>query len=68
MIEACRRDNVALLEEVMNAQTSHLAKADLINNTKDGIGNHCLHIAVSYGSCKSRLYEGMGLDGGLLIS
>jgi len=68
MIEACRRDNVALLEEVLNAQTSHLAKADLINNTKDGIGNHCLHVAVSYGSCKLRLFGGLVLGGGLFIS
>ncbi|MCJ1248534.1 hypothetical protein MMC30_005752 [Trapelia coarctata] len=50
IIEACRRDNVALLEEVLNAQMSHQAKANLINNTKDGIGNHCLHVAASYGN------------------
>ncbi|MCJ1420479.1 hypothetical protein MMC32_006836 [Xylographa parallela] len=50
LIEACRRDNVPLLHELLATHTSAAQTAALINGAKDGVGNYCLHIAVSYGS------------------
>ncbi|KAI4177152.1 MAG: hypothetical protein LQ343_000634 [Gyalolechia ehrenbergii] len=50
VLEACRRNNTNLLSEVLTSINSPEKIADLLNNAKDGIGNHCLHIAASYGS------------------
>ncbi|KAI4156747.1 MAG: hypothetical protein LQ340_000004 [Diploschistes diacapsis] len=50
LLEACRRNNVGLLNEVLDAQPSKDSIADLLNNSKDGIGNYCLHVAAFYGS------------------
>ncbi|KAL9599372.1 MAG: hypothetical protein Q9219_003905 [cf. Caloplaca sp. 3 TL-2023] len=50
VLEACRRNNTNLLSEVLSSIPSPEKIADLLNNAKDGIGNHCLHIAASYGS------------------
>ncbi|KAI9833055.1 MAG: hypothetical protein M1819_003888 [Sarea resinae] len=56
LLESCRRNNTDLLAEVF-LDISKLGKdsavertANLLNNAQDGIGNHCLHIAASYGS------------------
>ncbi|KAI9852368.1 MAG: hypothetical protein M1838_000890 [Thelocarpon superellum] len=62
VLEACRRNNTELLDEVVDT-VSHAplnsggqrlspeeAVADLLNHAVDGIGNHCLHLAASYGS------------------
>lgn len=60
MLEACRRNNVELLQEVIDklSKTAKLqAKervADVLNNAVDGVGNHALHLAATYGSCKRR--------------
>ncbi|MCJ1387708.1 hypothetical protein MMC18_000551 [Xylographa bjoerkii] len=50
IIEACRRDNVTLLNDLFASHAGPGQTADLINNAKDGVGNYCLHIAASYGS------------------
>ncbi|KAL8994794.1 MAG: hypothetical protein Q9169_005330 [Polycauliona sp. 2 TL-2023] len=50
VLEACRRNNTSLLSEVLKSLKSSPAIADLLNNAKDGVGNHCLHLAASYGS------------------
>ncbi|MCJ1377933.1 hypothetical protein MMC17_001029 [Xylographa soralifera] len=50
IIEACRRDNVPLLHELLASYASAAQTASLINSAKDGVGNHCLHIAASSGS------------------
>ncbi|MCJ1315654.1 hypothetical protein MMC15_000974 [Xylographa vitiligo] len=58
IIEACRRDNVPLLHELLSSHTSTAQTAALINTARDGVGNYCLHIAASYGSCESPLVRG----------
>ena len=50
LLEACRRDNVELLAEVLKALS-----VKQINDARDGIGNYCLHVAASYGSCTPAL-------------
>ncbi|KAI9774383.1 MAG: hypothetical protein M1840_004277 [Geoglossum simile] len=62
VLEACRRNNTELLQNVIDGfakKTSDKALekrsreeqiADLLNNAVDGIGNHCLHLAATYGS------------------
>lgn len=51
VLEACRRNNSSLLSEVLTSLRTPERIADLLNNAKDGVGNHCLHLAASYGSC-----------------
>ncbi|KAL9016897.1 MAG: hypothetical protein Q9185_005752 [Variospora sp. 1 TL-2023] len=50
VLEACRRNNTSLLSEVLASLATPEKIADLLNNAKDGVGNHCLHLAASYGS------------------
>ena len=50
LLEACRRDNTALLHEVLAANAP---AAELLNTARDGIGNYCLHVAASHGSPNS---------------
>ncbi|KAL8728882.1 MAG: hypothetical protein Q9166_005122 [cf. Caloplaca sp. 2 TL-2023] len=50
VLEACRRNNNSLLSEVLTSFKTPHDVADLLNNAKDGVGNHCLHIAASHGS------------------
>ncbi|KAL8667294.1 MAG: hypothetical protein Q9202_000867 [Teloschistes flavicans] len=50
VLEACRRNNTALLTDVLTSLKSPDKIADLLNNAKDGVGNHCLHLAATYGS------------------
>ncbi|KAL8728739.1 MAG: hypothetical protein Q9181_005240 [Wetmoreana brouardii] len=50
VLEACRRNNTNLLSEVLTSLKTSEKIADLLNNAKDGVGNHCLHVAASYGS------------------
>ncbi|KAK5019706.1 ankyrin repeat protein-like protein [Cryomyces antarcticus] len=56
ILEACRRNNTSLLEDVI-ASLSHSSPsspevfvAKTLNEAQDGIGNGVLHIAASYGS------------------
>ena len=51
LLEACRRNNTDLLNEVISSQPSKEKTADLLNDARDGVGNYCLHVAVSFGSC-----------------
>ncbi|KAI4126912.1 MAG: hypothetical protein LQ338_003489 [Usnochroma carphineum] len=50
VLEACRRNNTSLLSEVLTSLSTPEKIADLLNNAKDGVGNHCLHLAASCGS------------------
>lgn len=53
LLEASRRNNTSLLSEVLHSQSStQISK--LLNESTDGVGNYCLHIAASYGSCTSQ--------------
>ena len=63
MLEACRRNNTELLQEVLHAlakstpakQSTTERVAQLLNQAVDGIGNHCLHLASTHGSCGSSM-------------
>ncbi|KAI9858073.1 MAG: hypothetical protein M1813_007885 [Trichoglossum hirsutum] len=62
VLEACRRNNTELLQDVIDGFSNKASDksfkkrnheeqvADLLNNAVDGIGNHCLHLAATYGS------------------
>ena len=61
LLEACRRNNTELLEETLKTLTAAASKsgkkpeeyvADILNNARDGVGNGCLHVAATFGSCK----------------
>lgn len=62
VLEACRRNNVELLQEVIDRLSSSSSSkskdsvAEVLNDAADGVGNHCLHLAASSGS-----YEVMDL-------
>ncbi|KAL8833912.1 MAG: hypothetical protein Q9170_004016 [Blastenia crenularia] len=62
VLEACRRNNTSLLSEVLSSIPSAEKIADLLNNARDGIGNHCLHIAASYGSFLDHLLDQEDLE------
>lgn len=60
ILEACRRNNTSLLEETIADLASAASKAgkkpteyvaETLNAAFDGVGNGCLHIAATYGSC-----------------
>ncbi|RPA95006.1 ankyrin [Choiromyces venosus 120613-1] len=48
LLEAARRNNTDLLEEVILENTANLA--DLLNVTRDGVGNTAIHLAAKHGS------------------
>ncbi|MCJ1327161.1 hypothetical protein MMC10_003828 [Thelotrema lepadinum] len=50
LLEACRRNNLDLLNEVLRSQSSKDSITKLLNDSRDGIGNYCLHVAASYGN------------------
>jgi hypothetical protein len=61
ILEACRRNNTSLLEETINNVAASAKKAgkkpaeyvaETLNKAADGVGNGCLHVAATYGSCK----------------
>ncbi|KAG7007552.1 hypothetical protein G7Y79_00009g026610 [Physcia stellaris] len=61
LLEASRRNNTSLLSEVFHSQSStQIAK--LLNESTDGLGNYCLHIAASYGSYQLLDQEGLEVD------
>jgi hypothetical protein len=50
LIEACRRNNVELLDECLESKTdAEISK--LLNETKTVMGNHLYHEAASRGNC-----------------
>ena len=59
LVEACRRNNTDLLEEVISDLQKSASSgngpesvvAETLNNTQDGIGNGLLHIAAANGNC-----------------
>ena len=53
IIEACRRDNVDLFQEVLEGlkDKSKQQKAAFFNDVVDTMGNHLLNICANYGSC-----------------
>lgn len=54
ILEACRRDNVDLFNEVLEAVSKAQSKekiADFFNTITDTMGNYLLHVCASYGSC-----------------
>ncbi|KAI9796956.1 MAG: hypothetical protein M1833_005902 [Piccolia ochrophora] len=55
LLEACRRNNLELLQEVIQTVTKANPNTDdhistLLNDAVDAIGNHCLHLAATHGS------------------
>lgn len=55
LLESCRRNNTDLLSDLLYHSKEHHALSpaqltDLLNHSTDGIGNHALHIAASYGA------------------
>lgn len=51
LIEAGRRNNLDLLETILEGQTPEQV-ATLINETRDPLGNSVLHVAAQNGSCR----------------
>jgi hypothetical protein len=67
IFEACRRNNTSLLEDTLadlTAAGSEPGKkpaehvAGILNSARDGVGNGILHVAATYGSCKSLRHAG----------
>ena len=50
LLEASRRNNTSLLNELLSSLSSPEKIAQLLNTATDGVGNYCLHVAASYGS------------------
>lgn len=53
LIEACRRNNVELLTEIINNCKDEAEISDLMNNTTTVMGNHLYHEAALQGNCTS---------------
>jgi hypothetical protein len=53
ILEACRRDNVELFQEVLGSMKGQSKEqiADFFNATTDTMGNFLLHVCATYGSC-----------------
>lgn len=58
VFEACRRNNTELLQEIItkihtssDKKSAHAKVAQFLNSVTDALGNHCLHLAASSGSC-----------------
>ncbi|KAL8673920.1 MAG: hypothetical protein Q9168_001667 [Polycauliona sp. 1 TL-2023] len=62
VLEACRRNNSSLLSEVLKSLKTSTDIADLLNNAKDGVGNHCLHLAASYDDVLDTLLDQENLE------
>ncbi|KAL1993586.1 hypothetical protein VTN49DRAFT_2255 [Thermomyces lanuginosus] len=52
VVEACRRDQPHLIEQVLNDMSDKTNEevAEFFNGVKDALGNHALHICAMYGS------------------
>ncbi|KAL7268519.1 hypothetical protein RUND412_008855 [Rhizina undulata] len=61
LLEAARRNNTDLLEEVLATKT---ADVDFLNNSTDALGNTALHVAAQYGSLEvlDQLLDQEGLE------
>lgn len=54
-MEACRRDQPHLIEQVLSSmgEKSNEEVAQFFNEVTDPMGNYALHICAQYGSCTS---------------
>ncbi|KAL0632992.1 hypothetical protein Q9L58_008150 [Maublancomyces gigas] len=61
LLEAARRNNTDLLEEVLGDKR---VDADFLNHSTDGVGNTALHVAAQYGSLEAldHLLDQEGLE------
>ncbi|KAH8692754.1 ankyrin repeat protein [Talaromyces proteolyticus] len=52
VVEACRRDQQHLIEQVLDgmAEKTNEEVAEFFNSVKDALGNYALHICATYGS------------------
>lgn len=50
LLESCRRNNTALLNDLLSSLSTPEKVAHLLNTATDGVGNFCLHVAAGYGS------------------
>ncbi|KAJ5947109.1 hypothetical protein N7466_000124 [Penicillium verhagenii] len=52
VVEACRRDQQDLIEQVLNGMNDKTNEevAEFFNNVTDALGNHALHVCALYGS------------------
>lgn len=59
VVEACRRDQPHLLEEVVTDMGDKAAEeiGEFFNGVTDTMGNYCLHICALYGSCAFNPYH-----------
>lgn len=61
VLEACRRNNTDLLQEVIDnfnkksAKTAEEELAKLFNTSRDGIGQGVLHVAAANGNCNNNI-------------
>lgn len=51
LVEACRRNNTELLQEIIDNCKSEEEISNLMNNTKSVLGNHLYHEAALQGNC-----------------
>lgn len=60
-MEACRRDQPHLLEQIIGDMPDKTNKevAEFLNGVTDSMGNHALHICAMYGSCKLSRFFGL---------
>lgn len=56
-MEACRRDQPHLIEQVLGGmnEKSNEEVAQFFNAVTDALGNYAIHICALYGSCTSTL-------------
>lgn len=52
LIEACRRNNVDLLTQIIDETGNDAKMASLLNDTRTVMGNHLYHEAASRGNCE----------------
>ncbi|KAL1955331.1 hypothetical protein VTO42DRAFT_8671 [Malbranchea cinnamomea] len=66
VVEACRRDQPHLIEEVLQGMEdkSNEEVAEFFNGVTDSLGNHCLHICAMYGSYETmdQLFDIQGFE------
>lgn len=77
VLEASRRNNTDLLQEVLDRFTKQNKKtapeniAKLLNTARDGIGNGVLHLAAANGNCMYIVHRGqerLGMDGNVNVN
>ena len=51
LVEACRRNNVDLLQEIISNCKNDDEISDLLNKTTSVMGNHLYHEAALQGNC-----------------